>query len=135
MATQALGLTELRARAADALAPVADSDPAVLADLVDAISPPALMLAWGDPWLQPHALRGYFEARFEVLCVASRVEPGPGIETLEGLVAYTITRLRADPYPWPQATSQAPRLFDIGGVPYLGARVVYAVPVAIEMEA
>lgn len=134
MATQALGLSDVRARAAAALAPASDGDPIVLVDVVDSLSPPALMLAWGDPWLTPHALRGYFEATLEVLAIASRVEPGPGIQALESLVAFTITRLREDGYPWPQASSQAPRIFEIAGVPYLGARVVFRVPVAIETE-
>jgi hypothetical protein len=134
IATEAVTLTDLRARAAAALAPVTDDDPAVFLDVVDALTPPAILLVWGDPWLTPQALRGWFDAQLEILCVASRVEPGPGITTLETLVTYAITRLRADGYPWPQASSQAPRIFEIAGVPYLGARVVYRVPVAIESE-
>jgi len=135
MATQAMALTDVRARAAEALAPASETDPAVFADVVDAVTPPALLLVWGDPWLTGRAIGGYFEAAFEVLCIAGRLEPGAGVATLESLVTYVISRLRADGYPWPQASSQAPRIFDIGGVPYLGARVAYGVPVAIETEA
>ena len=131
-------LFEVRAKAAEALAPTTPNAPAVLVNLVDAIEPPALMLTWGDPWLTPRTLgmaSGHWDAQLEVLCLAARLEPGAGVETLEALVAYAITRMDADPYSWPVATSQAPRVFEIGGLPLLGARLTYRVAVAIEMEA
>ena len=131
----ALSLTAVRARMAAALAPAVEGDPMVLLDVVDAVSPPCLLLVWGDPWLTPSAFGpALFDAELAVLAVASRVEPGPGVETLERLVEFSVGRLRADGYPWPQSTSQAPRVFDIGGVPYLGARIVYRVPVTVEKE-
>jgi len=132
-----LELTAVRARAAAALEPVTDTDPQVLVDLVDALHPPCLMLDWDDPWLTPglqaQRVMGpcVWEASLSVLCVAGRVEPGPGVATLEELVTYTIDRFKFDPYPWPVATAQSPRRFDIGGVTYLGARVGYRVPVTI----
>jgi hypothetical protein len=129
-----LRLTEVRAAAAIALAPVIDSDPVVHVDVVDSLTPPALLLVWDDPWLVPGtvaSMNGHYDAQFVVLCVAARLEPGPGVETLEQLVDYTIDRLHADANTWPQASAQAPRVFDIGGVPYLGARLVYRVPVQI----
>jgi hypothetical protein len=135
--TGVLELTAVRARAAAALEPATDSDPAVLVDLVDAVHPPVLMLDWDDPWLTPgldnRPVMGpcVWQANLSVICIASRVEPGPGVETLEQLVTYTIDRFRYDPYPWPVATAQSPRRFDIGGVTYLGARVGYRVPVTV----
>jgi hypothetical protein len=127
-------LTEVRARAAAALAPASATDPEVLVDVVDAVTPPALLLVWDDPWLTPATvagMNGHYDAQFVVLCVAARLEPGPGVETLETLVDYVVSRLHAAPEEWPQATSQAPRVFEIGGVPYLGARLIYRVPVQI----
>lgn len=129
-------LTEVRAAAAAALAPVEDSDPEVLLDVVDALHPPALLLLWTDPFLEARTVTmgngsGLWEARFEVLAVASRVEPGPGMTRLEELVAFTVSRLQADVNAWPPDTLYAPRRFDIGGVPYLGARMVFRVPVTL----
>ena len=126
-------LTEVRARAAEALAPATDYDPEVHIDVVDSLTPPALVLIWDDPWLTPGTFGpGQFEAQLTVLAIASRIEPGPGVSMLEELAVHTISRLRDDSYQWPQASSQAPRLFEIGGLPYLGARITYRVPVSVE---
>jgi hypothetical protein len=125
----ALALTEVREQAARALAPATPNDPAVLDNLADSLEPPVLMLMWGDPWLTPTTFCAW-DAQLEILCVAGRLEPGAGVETLERLVAYAIGRMKADGYSWPVATSQAPRVFEIGGVPYLGARLIYRVQVS-----
>jgi hypothetical protein len=128
----ALPLGEVRARAALALAPVQDTDPYVLVDVVDAVSPPALMLLWDDPWLEPRTVgRGFWDARLLVLCIASRVEPGPGMAKLEELASYVVGRLRDDSYQWPTAAFQAPRVFTINNVPLLGARISYSVQVTV----
>ena len=125
-------LGEVRARAATALAPLTDDDPTVLVNLVDAVQPPALMLEWDDPWLEAETFgRALWFGNLVVLCLAARVQPGPGVEKLEQLAAYTIGRLQADTYPWPVASLQAPRVFTIGNVPLLGARVGYRVPVTV----
>jgi hypothetical protein len=138
MATTTLALGEIRPAAAAALAPAGPDDPPVHVDVVDSVTPPALMLLWEDPWLAPGSSAGavmgpcVWTARLLVLCVAGRLEPGPGITTLEQLVAYVVGRLRDDPtYTWPPATALAPRIFDIGGIPYLGARVTYTIPASI----
>jgi hypothetical protein len=125
-------LADVRARAAAALAPASSDDPEVIVDVVDALSPPALLLLWSDPWLTPRTIGScYFDAQFEVLAVASRVEPGPGLAKLEELVSYTIDRLQADDYSWPPLTLYAPRRFEIGNITYLGARLVFRVPVTV----
>jgi hypothetical protein len=127
-----LKLADVRARAAAALEPAADGDPDVHMDVVDAVQPPALMLFWDDPWLEPKTISTcLWDASMVVLCIASRVEPGPGVAKLEELVAYTVARLIADTYTWPAATLQAPRVFTIGNVPLLGARIIYRVPVTL----
>jgi hypothetical protein len=132
-----LPLTAVRAQAAAALAPVADADPEVLLDLPDALHPPALMLLWTDPFLEPRVVGmnsnggGLWDARLEVFVVASRIEPGAGLTRLEELVALVMQRLAADPYSWPADTLYAPREFVIGGVHYLGTRLVFKVPVTL----
>ena len=74
-------------------------DPDVLVDYVDAVHPPALILLWDDPWLEPRPgthvrPRLLWNARLLVWCIAGRVEPGPGVAKLEELVGYAIGRLR-----------------------------------------
>jgi hypothetical protein len=127
-----LPITAIRAQAAAALAPVTADDPEVHVDIVDSLTPPALLLLWADPWVTPRTVSGRgYDAQFEVLCVAGRVEPGPGMAKLEQLVSYTIDRLQADTYSWPPLTMYAPRRFDIGGITYLGARMIFRVPVTV----
>ena len=70
-------------------------------------------------------------AQLTLVCIAGRLDPGAGFETLEQIVTYAIERLQADSYPWPQASAQAPRGLEIGDITYLGARVTYKVPVQI----
>ena len=135
--TVLLGVTELRDRAAAALAPLEAGDPPVIADVVDSLTPPVLMLLWGDPWLTPgvqqRATMGpsVWTARLHVLCVAGRLEPGPGIRVIEGLVDHVVTRLHADAYTWPLESVSAPRIFDLSGIAYLGARVGYILPASV----
>lgn len=136
-ATRLVPLTQARAALFDVLAPQADDEPDVLQDMPDAISPPVLLLEWGDPWLEPRTVAagtGYWDAHLNVLCLAARLEPGAGIATLESLVAYAMARMESDARSWPVQSSTAPRVFLFGGVNYLGARLSLVVPVSIEME-
>jgi hypothetical protein len=131
-----IGLTGLRPAAADVLAPVADGDPYVFTDVVDSLTPPALMLGWDDPWIEAGvglATMGpcLYTARLQVTCVAGRLEPGPGIDELDRLVSLVLDRMRQDAYRWPLDRVSAPLQRDLSGVTYLVADVVYAVPTAI----
>jgi hypothetical protein len=130
----ALALTQVRAAAAAALAPRTETDPPVLPDLVDAVTPPAIMLEWNDPWLTVQTVAGgigILNATLNVICFAGRVEPGPGVNTLEQLVSLVLARLGADAYTWNLTASQAPRRFDINGIPLLGVRQSFTVPVSV----
>ena len=130
-----IALTELRDLAAAALAPELEDDPPVHVDVVDALFPPAIMLEWSDPWVQVssgvRSIGCLFTAHLRVRCIGSRNEPGPGIRAIEGLVAYTVQRLAADPYPWNLEGFTAPRVFNIAKVDYLAADVNYAAPTTI----
>ena len=129
-------LTDVRAALAETLAPSDDADPDVLADLVDAISPPVLMLEWSDPWLTPRTVGvGYYDAHVNVLAIAGRVEPGEGVTTLEQVMQHVVARLTGSGRSWPIESMTAPRRFEIAGLSYLGARVALRVPVSIETEA
>ena len=125
-----LTMGEIRERAAAALAPVTDDDPYVFENVVDALEPPALVLTWDDPWLT-YRTACLYDAQFAVLCIAGRIEPDPGVAKLEQLQAHVITRLRDDDYPWPFTTSTAPRRYVMSGIEYLGARVIYRIPIRI----
>lgn len=127
-ATGAMLLTDVRAAAAAALAPVLDSDPSVHPGYVDSVDPPALILAYEDPWLTPMTAC-LIDCRLEVICIGGRVEPEPGIEQLEQLVAYTLTRMAQDTHSWALQSTQAPRVYTIAGVPLLGARIAYSIRV------
>ena len=123
-----MNLLDARAKLAAVLAPVDDDDPTVLVNLVDAIQPPALMLGWGEPWLTPDTacLR---TGRLVISCVAGRLVPGAGVEVLEQLVDSTLTRLGADGGPWPLDGVSGPRVFTIGNINYLAARITLRVPI------
>lgn len=129
----ALALGEVRASLALALAPAQATDPDVLIDYPDTVTPPALVVVWDDPWLeQPRSMGPCVTiANLVVLCVGSRIDAGAGIDQVETLVAYAIDRLRSDPNSWPLATTQSPREWVISNVHYLGARLGYRVPVAV----
>jgi hypothetical protein len=128
-----LHLGEVRARLESVLAPAQDGDPDVHVDYPDSVFPPALVVVWDDPWLEQPRVMGpcMAIANVVVLCVGSRIEAGPGIDQVESLVEYTISRLRADTYPWPVASAQSPREWIISNVHYLGARLQYRVPVSL----
>jgi hypothetical protein len=137
VATAALiPLAGLRPAAAVLLAPEADTDPYVLTDVVDSLTPPALMLGWDDPWLEAGAGRAtmgpcLYTARMQITCVAGRLEPGAGIDVLEQLVSLVLDRMRSDGYRWPLDRVSAPLQRDLSGVTYLVADVIYAVPTAL----
>jgi len=134
--TGLLHLTAVRDAAAAALAPVADTDPMVFVDAVDSLTPPALLLDWADPWLEPaHSIGAIracqWTARLQIICIAGRLEPGAGVDLLEQLVSLTVARLEADPYTWTLDSVSAPLQRDLAGISYLAANVVYAVPTSL----
>ena len=122
-------LLDARSKLAAALAPVEDDDPTVLTDLVDSITPPALMLGWAEPWLTPDT-GCWYSGRIVVTAVAARLVPGAGIATLEELVAYTLSRLRTyNGGAWPLESVGGPRVFVIAKTSYLAARLTFRVKV------
>jgi hypothetical protein len=123
-----MNVLDARGKLAAALAPLADSDPMVLDNLVDSLDPPVLMLGWGEPWLLPETpcLR---TGRLVVTAVGGRLEPGAGIESLEALVDYTLTRLASSGEAWPLDSVSGPRVFTVGGIHYLATRIVLRVSI------
>ena len=100
-------------------------------NVVDALEPPALVLTWDDPWLT-YRTACLYDAQFAVLCIAGRIEPDPGVAKLEQLQAYVLDRMRDDDYPWPfDHVDRARRRYVMTGIEYLGARVIYRIPIRI----
>lgn len=124
-----MNLLEARDKLAAVLTPVADSDPSVLSSIVDAITPPALMIGWAEPWLEPET-PCFLTGHLVVTAVASRLDVGAGLARLEELVDYTLSRLRADDGDWPLTAVSGPRVFLIAKTNYLGARIALHVTVS-----
>lgn len=126
-----IGIAEVRARAAEVLAPAGDDDPTVLG-LTDAVVAPCLMLAWAQPWLVPNGQPPMFYARLEVQVIGGRVDAEGSTFAVEDLAAFVIGRFAArgaGRLVWLPVTVIAPRAANIGGVDYLAARLVYQTPV------
>jgi hypothetical protein len=127
-----LTLAGVRPAAATALEPLLDTDPYVFEDVVDALQPPALMLAWDDPWLEAGPGRPtmgpcIYTARLRVICCAPRLMPGSGVDELERLVSYVLTRLRADSYAWALDRVSSPEQVTSSGIDMLRAEVTYTI--------
>lgn len=128
MVRRVSSLLDARDKLGAVLAPLEDTDPDLHLELVDSLEPPCLMLGWGEPWLTPDTAC-LSTGRLVVTCVAGRLVPGEGVATLEELVHTTLGRLRADGGAWPLDNVSGPRVFTIGGVNYLAARITVRVPI------
>jgi hypothetical protein len=124
-----MNLLEVRDKLGAVLAPIDDDDPNVLTSLVDAIEPPALMLGWNEPWLEPEGMC-FNTGHVVVTCVAARLSPGEGIAKLEELVAYTLRRLRTDTESWALTNVSGPRVFLIAKTNYLACRIALRVSIS-----
>jgi hypothetical protein len=123
-----MNLLEVRDKMAAVLAPVLDTDPYVQTSLVDSIEPPALLLGWGEPWLEPMGMC-MSTGRLVVTCVSGRISPGEGLATLEWLVDYTLSRVQGDQPNWTLENVTGPRVFLIAKTNYLACRVQYRVTI------
>jgi hypothetical protein len=121
---------DVRAKLAALLVPVAPDDPDVHLVLVDAVVPPCILVTWADPWLE-YDTACFYTARPMLLLIAGRIEPGAGVATLETMLCDALGRLGTDSASWPVRLVTSPRVFEIGGVSYLGARIELAVRVTV----
>lgn len=125
-----LALVDVRAKAAAALAPVDDGDPAVL-DITDAVDPPCIVVGWGEPWLQGVGQSPTLMARLSLICIGGRMDPGPGVDAVEQVLTYALARLAGDAWPWVPQSVSAPRAFVVAGVNYLAAEAAIGIPVQV----
>lgn len=86
----------------------------------DALHPPAYLLVSPDPWMLP---AGYcaWQVRLQVVCVAGRITPMPGMDHLEQMVVEALRRMKSARVTVEQVGPAAG--LDIAGVSYLAARV------------
>jgi hypothetical protein len=131
-----LSLTGLRDAMAAVLAPASDEDPYVFADFVDSLTPPALVIEHGSPFLEPgigQRTMGQcdYTARLVVVCIAGRLEPGAGMDTLEQLESYVIDRVRGDLQPWVLEEVSQRGQYDLAGITYLAATVTYQITTTV----
>lgn len=123
-----MNLIEARAKLAATLAPIDSGDPTVLTSLVDAIQPPALMIGWGEPWLEPDTAC-FARGRVVVTAVASRLMPGEGVAQLESLVRFVLDRVQADTTKWALESVTGPRVFTIASTTYLATRITLRIAI------
>jgi hypothetical protein len=112
-------LRTLVAGALSGLAPAGDDWPVHEAP-VDSVVPPCFALVWPDPWVTPQTVCTY-TARLDVIVFAARIDPAPGYEELEELVAAGLPALeRAGMV---LEAVGAPTPVDVGGLVYQSARI------------
>ena len=87
---------------------------------VDAVAPPAYLLAWADPWLLPSTYC-VDDAFLNVVCVAARMEPEANYPTVEEMIRRARVALAGAGFAYVQTSPPGP--FDIAQVTYLAARL------------
>lgn len=119
-------LAELRTAVADALTAACVDNPewSVLPATVDALTPPAYMVEWGDPWLDGPATACRYNAVVSVRVVGGRIDADTGLETVESMVEAATAAL--DHAKLPVRVATPPRDSIIGNVHYLAAFLALA---------
>lgn len=97
---------------------------------VDALEPPAFLLQWTPTEdALTRSTSCVYGARLDVVCVSARLDPEPGIETLETMIERALAALDAASFPAVRVGPFGP--FDIGGVQYQASRIAVTSPVTI----
>lgn len=115
-----MNLTGVREEYASLIRAVASNDVSVIDNLPDSISPPAVLIAWGDPWLVPGTFCAY-TAQVEIMVVAQRIEPGGQYARIEFIVGEILDALKTVSAGIRDVTSPYP--MQLGGVDYLSASI------------
>lgn len=118
--TDVLRLTAYREEIYTLLRDALPADIGVFDIIPDSIAPPAVYIAWGNPWLLPTTFCQYASA-VQLICVAARIEPGGQFAILETLIGDVVTVLHENKIAIRDATSPFP--IALGGLNYLAATV------------
>jgi len=122
-------LVDVRPKLAALLAPVTDDDPDVHAAIVDAVTPPALIVGWQAPMLDTFGPCTAF-ANLSIAIVAERLDTAAGVETIEAQYDRVVSLLRADGG-WSFAGDSGVGTIEIAKVLYLACRIDVRVPVGL----
>lgn len=115
-----LGLTKFREEMFTLMRAELPPEVGVFDIIPDSIAPPAVYIAWSNPWLVATTFCQYVST-LQLICVAARIEPGGQYAVLEELVGETVTILETAHIAVRDATSPYPIV--LGGVNYLAASV------------
>jgi hypothetical protein len=115
-----LGLTKYREQMATMLRAELPPDIGVFDIIPDSIAPPAVYIAWSNPWLRSTTFCQY-DATLQLICVAARIEPGGQFTVLEDLVGDVFETLHSKRIAIRDASSPFPIV--LGGINYLAATV------------
>ena len=118
--TDVLGLTKYREETYNLLRAALPDDIGVFDIIPDSIAPPAVYIAWGNPWLLPTTYCQY-SSSIQLICVAARIEPGGQFAVLEDMVGDIVTVLHSNHVAIRDATSPYP--ITLGGINYLAATI------------
>lgn len=118
--TDALGLTQWRENMCQLLSAEMPADVGVFDIIPDSISPPAVYIAWANPWLVSTTFCQYASS-IQLICVAARIEPSGQYNVIEELVTTVLGVLHTARIAVRDATSPFP--LALGGVNYLAASI------------
>jgi len=118
--TDVLGLTAYRTDMATILRDGLDDSIGVFDCIPDSIAPPAVYIAWANPWLVPTSWCEY-TTLLQLILVAQRIEPGGQYATLESMLGNVLGILKSNHVAIRDANSPFP--LNIGGVDYLSASI------------
>jgi hypothetical protein len=115
---------DVRTFVANALQTVIDANPEwSLCPLpVDALTPPAYVLTWADPWVPRALTHCAYAAQLGIRCVSARIDPDPGIELLETMVELALDALTTAGLPATYVSTPAP--LELGGLNYQAAQIL-----------
>lgn len=113
-------LSQVREEYATIVAATVADNVTVISSLPDSITPPAVLVAWSDPWLTPGTFC-QFTAQLELLVVAQRIEPGGQYGVIEEIIDELAPALKQAGATIRDVTSPYP--LQLGGVDYLAASI------------
>lgn len=115
-----LGLTAYRERVAGMLVEGLPDDIGVFDIIPDSVAPPAVYVAWSNPWLVQTTFCQYVST-IQLICVAARIEPGGQFAVLESLVGDVLTIVHENRIAVRDVSSPYP--IALAGVNYLASSI------------